>query len=307
MKSPADRLFSANSVAGALLRAALAGVALMLALLLLTATGPQAQEKQEEPLPQKAPAAKSEPAAISSLPSAPLPPLASASAQLEADTEAGPAAETEKKTEATAPAEDAAGSEAPAEAAAAPESESESKATPPRAEEASSAPSAPAKSPAQKATPTQQAVPSVPAAQAAVSARHEVQVDDFVALSTARAWQTVARENAQPVRLLHRVVLGPFANRSAALAAQKGLPDTRTIPVRTADGGQWWLQAGVFAEAANAESLRGRLAGRGQPAAIQARVLLGPYADRAAAEAGLSRLRAAAGQSFERAEIHAVR
>lgn len=305
MKSPADRLFSANSVSGALLRAALAGVALMLALLLLTATGPQAQEKREEPLPQKAPAAKSEAAATASPLSAPLAPIESASAQL--DAEAGPAAEREKKTEATAPAEDATGSEAPAETVAAPESESESKATPPRAEEASSAPSAPAKSPAPKAAPAQQATPSAPAAQAAVSARHEVQVDDFVALSTARAWQTTARENAQPVRLLHRVVLGPFANRSAALAAQKGLPDTRTIPVRTADGGQWWLQAGVFAEAANAESLRGRLAGRGQPAAIQARVLLGPYADRAAAAVGLSRLRAAAGQSFERAEIHAVR
>lgn len=61
--------------------------------------------------------------------------------------------------------------------------------------------------------------------------------------------------------------------------------------------GGYRIQLGVFGDPANAALLQSELAGRGLPAQVQSRVVLGPYRDRAAAERARAALRKAGGDA----------
>lgn len=274
MKKFAELLPPVDSRRGALMRAALAGILLVVAILLVMSPTPSQDPAIDMPAPN-------------SLAETPLIPQPAPEPQ--------PALPLELPVPQSAPEPEAA--EEPAAEAAA---------------EAPPAEPAPAEKPAEAATPKPEKPAAAKPAPRAESAsgrapRHELRLGDFVPLGTARELQSAASLAGQPVRVMHRVVVGPFASRDAALAAQKGLAGTRTLPVPGASNSEWWLQAGAFAEVANAEALSKTLSERSQQVAVQGRVQLGPYPDRAAAEQALSRMRTDLGQRFERAEIIQVR
>lgn len=69
------------------------------------------------------------------------------------------------------------------------------------------------------------------------------------------------------------------------------LPVPQAIPPAPADG--FRIQLGVFGDPANAAAYQRELAAKGLPATIQSRVVLGPFADRTAAEKAQAALRKA--------------
>lgn len=82
----------------------------------------------------------------------------------------------------------------------------------------------------------------------------------------------------------------------AELGAQPALAAAPPVaPVALADG--YRVQLGVFGDPANAAALQAELAGRGLPAHVQSRVVLGPYARRAEAERAQAQLRRAGAES----------
>lgn len=127
---------------------------------------------------------------------------------------------------------------------------------------------------------------------------HRVRLGGFMPISDARALQQASADAGYPARVLHRVLLGPFAARAEARSARSG---TRGILI--GGGDEWWVQLGVFADADNAEGLREKMSAEGRAAVVQGRVDLGPFAGRAAAEQVLVAVRSALGRPLEQARI----
>ncbi|THF60232.1 SPOR domain-containing protein [Pseudothauera rhizosphaerae] len=113
-----------------------------------------------------------------------------------------------------------------------------------------------------------------------------VQLGVFGARANAERLRDDLAQAGFPARIESRVVLGPFPDRAAAQAAQAGLPAGYAV------------QLGVFGAWDEAERLRDELTRAGSPARIENRVVLGPFPDRAvaeAAQAGLKRAGRSAG------------
>lgn len=88
------------------------------------------------------------------------------------------------------------------------------------------------------------------------------------------------------------VTLQPDAPAPGEPTAQPAVPTALPQAIVEAPSGHV-LQLGVFGAQANAERLRDELARGGFPARIESRVVLGPYPDRAAAEAAQAALKRA--------------
>lgn len=117
---------------------------------------------------------------------------------------------------------------------------------------------------------------------------------EYGALDKAERLREALAEQGLPAAIVRRVVIGPAETRKAAerIVARLRQDDKVTGFIVPAAGGKGFLvQAGVFAEPANAEVLRRRLSTPARKATIQGRVVLGPYERREDAEAALARVR----------------
>lgn len=117
---------------------------------------------------------------------------------------------------------------------------------------------------------------------------------EYGALDKAERLREALAEQGLPAAIVRRVVIGPAETRKAAerIVARLRQDDKVTGFIVPAAGGKGFLvQAGVFAEPANAEALRRRLSTPARKATIQGRVMLGPYERREDAEAALARVR----------------
>ena len=85
----------------------------------------------------------------------------------------------------------------------------------------------------------------------------------------------------------------PSPKPLATRAAKPRVQSSPSLTVTAAAGGTLFVQIGTFAQQQNAVSAAYRLGGKLRPAGKLARVVLGPFADRAAAEAALAKARAA--------------
>lgn len=132
---------------------------------------------------------------------------------------------------------------------------------------------------------------------------HMVRLAGFGPLPAARNLLDAAATAGQPGRILHRVLVGPFASRDAARqavsAGQKGIV--------TEDGGRWWIQAGVYSDAENADRQRAALSLAGKQVVVHGMAEIGPFSSRAAADKALAELRAALGQPLPDANVIAGR
>lgn len=153
------------------------------------------------------------------------------------------------------------------------------------AESTSAAQSASTEPPATRPAPPPRA-----ARAAAGDAKFALQFGDFGAVDAAEALgQRLADADHQP-EVQRRVAVGPFSSAEEAertrarLVGERGL---KGVTVREPVSRQWLVQVGVFARPANAEALRSRLAERGYPALVHARVVMGPYPGENAARAAL--------------------
>ena len=135
----------------------------------------------------------------------------------------------------------------------------------------------------------------------AVANGHRVQLEQFVEAGRADALLAELRASGYPVSALHRVAVGPFAQRAQATSAMERLNNTqqmRGIIVPDVSGSGFSVQLGVFGDAGNAGALRDRLRAAGFAAELHRRVVLGPYRERAQAETVLAEMRAAGRQGF---------
>lgn len=164
--------------------------------------------------------------------------------------------------------------------------------------------SAPATAPApvQPATPAPQPAPAA-AAPASGAKPHFVQLADFGPLPAAKNLLDAAATAGHPGRLMHRVLVGPFASRDAARKVVEG--GTKGIVVDS--GGSWWVQAGVFSDAENADRQRATLSLAGRQVVVHGRAEVGPFPSRTAAEKALVGMREAFGKPLRDAAIVAVR
>lgn len=95
-----------------------------------------------------------------------------------------------------------------------------------------------------------------------------------------------------PARSQWRVSAGPYPNRSAAIEVMRVLERNhrqRGLVVQLPDG-RHVVQLGVFGEVANADGLQRRVRAWGYPVMRDARIVLGPYAERSEADAAVSEL-----------------
>lgn len=132
---------------------------------------------------------------------------------------------------------------------------------------------------------------------------HMVRLSGFGPLPAARNLLDAAATAGQPGRILHRVLIGPFASRDAARKAVSA--DQSGIV--TEDGGRWWIQAGVYSDAENADRQRAALSLAGKQVVVHGMAEIGPFASRAAADKALAELRAALGQPLPDANVIAGR
>lgn len=96
-----------------------------------------------------------------------------------------------------------------------------------------------------------------------------------------------------PASVQRRVVVGPYVGRAAATAAAERLKQREAIEgivVPARRSGQFLVQTGVYSEARNAQAMRARLAAAKFKVVVQGRVVLGPYANRDAAEKALAKV-----------------
>lgn len=254
-----------GTVRGALLRAAVAAVLIVLLLFYVTGEDRMAEAPPAPPPPLAELQPQPEP-----VEPPPLPMLLPEPPQAEEPTppvvEAEPAPEPAPQVEAQA----------------APEA-----AIPPEAEVA--APPAPVSTPRPEPGPA--------------STPYMVRLSGFGPLPAARNLLDAAATAGQPGRILHRVLIGPFASRDAARkavsAGQKGIV--------TEDGGRWWIQAGVYSDADNADRQRAALSLAGKQVVVHGMPEIGPFSSRAAADKALAELRAALGQPLPAANVVAGR
>ena len=100
-----------------------------------------------------------------------------------------------------------------------------------------------------------------------------------------------------PARSQWRVSAGTYPTRAAAIEAMRVLERShrqRGLVVQLPAGGHV-VQLGVFGEVANADGLERRVRAWGYPVVRDARIVLGPYADRSAADAAAAELGQARG------------
>lgn len=159
----------------------------------------------------------------------------------------------------------------------------------------------PERKPAASAVPAAQPAPA--ATGAGPNANHSLLLRDFGPLEAARTLRDAAETAGYPARVLHRVVLGPFPSRAEADAARKRNAKLSAIVIAGQGATEWWVQAGVFADGSNAEALRNSLAAGKDTVLVQARVTAGPYAGRPVAEQVLAALRSALGQPLAEAQV----
>lgn len=132
------------------------------------------------------------------------------------------------------------------------------------------------------------------AATGAATTGFTAHLGEYGALDKAERLREALAEQGLPAAIVRRVVIGPAETRKAAerIVARLRQDDKVTGFIVPAAGGKGFLvQAGVFAEPANAEALRRRLSTPARKATIQGRVMLGPYERREDAEAALARVR----------------
>jgi cell division septation protein DedD len=95
-----------------------------------------------------------------------------------------------------------------------------------------------------------------------------------------------------PALVQWRVSAGPYPTRAAAIEAMRALERShrqRGLVVQLQDG-RHVVQLGVFGEVANADGLQRRVRSWGYPVARDARIVLGPYPERSAADAAANEL-----------------
>ena len=120
--------------------------------------------------------------------------------------------------------------------------------------------------------------------------RYQVRLGGFVEPDAAMTLQGALAARGHLAQTQTRVAVGPYRVRAdaertlARLRTEQGL---RGLLIQAPDNGGFAVQVGVFGEAANAERLARRLEAAGLPVQVQRRVVLGPYADRDAAEAAI--------------------
>lgn len=130
------------------------------------------------------------------------------------------------------------------------------------------------------------------------SGRYQLQIGRFGDVEAAARLRDELAGDGHAASVLTRVAVGPFAERRAAqdvLARLRRERALRGVLVAATAGGGHLVQLGVFANRGNAERLRGELAGAGYPVVTDARVVVGPYAQRGDADAALAVLRGARG------------
>ncbi|MDX5445508.1 MAG: SPOR domain-containing protein [Zoogloeaceae bacterium] len=150
--------------------------------------------------------------------------------------------------------------------------------------------------------------PSPPSPRPAVAApssglSHMVVLDDFGPLPAAQNLLGGAATAGYAGRMLQRVQVGPFASREAARKAVES--GTRGIVIES--GGSWWIQAGVFSDADNAERQRAALARSGRQVVVYGRAEIGPFTSRSAADSALAEVRGALGRPLRQASVVEVR
>lgn len=151
----------------------------------------------------------------------------------------------------------------------------------------------PAPSRAQPAPRRPAPAASMPAAQSG----YLVRLGDYA--NTGDVERAVAELQAagHPARSQWRVSAGTYPARAAAIDAMRTLERSyrqRGLVVQAPAGGHV-VQLGVFGEVANADGLERRVRAWGYPVVRDARIVLGPYEDRSAAEAAAAELGLARG------------
>lgn len=277
MRSGPEMFKPAQSARGALIRAGVAGLLLVVLLFVVLSGGEQEQAEMPVPPVVEAPQPVQRPGLAEPIPVEPVP----------ADTAiAVPEAGNETFAE-----------PAPDQAVAQPEP-----ASPPPSDEQPITPpptkSAPAPKPAPAPAAKKPAAASPPA-----SASHMLQLADFGPLPVAKGQLHAAVPLGYAGRIMHRVLIGPFATRDAARSAIES--GAKGLLVQA--NGSWWVQAGVFSDADNAERLRASLAGAGRQVAVHGRAELGPFANRGEAERALAEVRTASGEALKEAVIVSAR
>ena len=166
-----------------------------------------------------------------------------------------------------------------------------------------SAPEA-APAPVQPATPAPQPAPAAAAPAVASGAKpHFVQLADFGPLPAAKNLLDAAATAGHPGRLMHRVLVGPFASRDAARKTVEA--GTKGIVVESS--GSWWVQAGVFSDAENADRQRATLSLAGKQVVVHGRADIGPFPSREAAGKALTGMRESFGKPLRDAAIVVAR
>ncbi len=134
---------------------------------------------------------------------------------------------------------------------------------------------------------------SVPASQSG----YLVRLGDYA--DTGDVQRVVAELQAagHPARSQWRVSAGTYPTRAAAVEAMRALERShrqRGLVVQL-PAGSHVVQLGVFGEIANADGLARRVRAWGYPVVRDARIVLGPYAERSAADAAVAELGQARG------------
>jgi len=176
---------------------------------------------------------------------------------------------------------------------AAPEAEVPEASAPPEAEVPPPPPPTPAPAPSAESAP--------PARPAPAATAYRVRLSGFGPMPAARNLLDAAATAGHSGRLLHRVLIGPFASRDAARKAA----DAGGLAVE-ADG-RWWIQAGVYSDAENADRQRAALALAGRQVVVHGLPEIGPFPSRAAADKALAEVRGALGRPLADASVIAGR
>ncbi|MGL1832171.1 SPOR domain-containing protein [Rhodocyclaceae bacterium SMB388] len=125
--------------------------------------------------------------------------------------------------------------------------------------------------------------------------RYQIRLGGFVDPDAAIALQGDLAARGHLAQTQTRVAVGSYpvrADAERALAQLRSEQGLRGLLIQVPETGGFAAQVGVFGEAANAERLARRLEAAGLPVQMQRRVVLGPYADRAAAEAAIDAVEA---------------
>lgn len=121
--------------------------------------------------------------------------------------------------------------------------------------------------------------------------RYQIRLGGFVEPDAAVALQGALAARGHLAQTQTRVAVGPYPVRADAermLANLRTEQDLRGLLIQSPENDGFAVQVGVFGEAANADRLVRRLEAAGLPVQIQRRLVLGPYADRDAAEAAIA-------------------